>query len=474
MNEMEIAAGLRELGLTRGDKVLLHSSLVSLGQVDGGADAVIDAFLEVIGQEGTLLVPVFGALGIITETLKQRPGAVISPCPVGTLAAIGADAEALCHDHWKADTAHGSNTPFTRLADMGGYVCLLGCDQDRNTSLHGVEALLQLPYLSDHPVEYTTPEGESIAKTYKYYPGPHRDFIGIDRYYREAGVMKIARIGNAQVRLIKSGDLFDIGLALGSEDPAFVLCDNPECADCVRQRAAIFADRMNKESFRLAASSRLAGRYVPEMVENLRKAGIYLIELDYVQGKSCALLPEDKLIKVVAELQSEGIRISGLSVPVIPDDLEGVIQKIKTAGIEQVIIPVTEAAAGKEFVRAGIKVLLRNVNQTSLAAAAVIRDFGGRCGCFNPPGFVKAGERPFLDSYRKGRSIHTIAQLDLADAVWDGSSRTFARGNGEVKELISILRCHNFAGVITLGGGADYPGTLTEAADDLAWLLDNM
>ena len=142
MTKQEIIAGLQEMGLKQGDKVLLHSSLLSLGQVDGGPDAVIDAFLEVLGKEGTLLVPVFGALGILTETLKKRPGAVISPCPVGTLAALGADAEALCHDHWKADTAHGADTPFTRLIEMDGYVCLMGVDQDRNTSLHGVEALL--------------------------------------------------------------------------------------------------------------------------------------------------------------------------------------------------------------------------------------------------------------------------------------------------------------------------------------------
>ena len=172
MNKAEIVAGLRGMGLVNGDKVLLHSSLISLGKVDGGPEAVIDAFLEVLGKEGTLLVPVFGALGILTETLKNRPDAVISPCPKGTLAAVGADAEAICKDHWKADTAHGADTPFTRLAEMGGYVCLLGCDQDRNTSLHGVEALLELPYLSDTVGTFTTPEGETITKTWKYYPGP--------------------------------------------------------------------------------------------------------------------------------------------------------------------------------------------------------------------------------------------------------------------------------------------------------------
>ena len=95
MKKQEISAALQEMGLKKADKVLRHSSLLSLGQVEGGPDAVIDAFLDVLGSEGTLLVPVFGALGILTETLKKRPGAVISPCPVGTLAAIGKDAQTL-------------------------------------------------------------------------------------------------------------------------------------------------------------------------------------------------------------------------------------------------------------------------------------------------------------------------------------------------------------------------------------------
>ncbi|MBE6359172.1 MAG: hypothetical protein E7057_08005 [Lentisphaerae bacterium] len=474
MTKQEIIAGLQEMGLTRGDKVLLHSSLISLGHVDGGPEAVIDAFLEVLGKEGTLLVPVFGALGILTETLKKRPDAVISPCPVGTLAAVGADAQAICKDHWKASTAHGADTPFTRLAEMGGYVCLLGCDQDRNTSLHGVEALLELPYLKETTATFTTPEGEEITKSWKYYPGPHRDFIGLDRCYREAGVIKISRIGNAQVRLIKSKDLFDIGLAIGEEDPAFVLCDNPECADCVRQRAAIFADRMDKESFKLTASAKLAGRYVPEMVEKLNAAGIKWIELDYIQGKACVFMPEEKLVAAVNELRSEGIEISALSTDIMPDDPQKVVDLVKAAGISRLILPVGAAEAAKCAVEAGLEICFRNINHSALAVSAFIKESGNGKACFNPAAFVKAGEKPFLRSYRMGRFIKIMGQLDVVDAVWDGTVKTLARGNGEIKELMSILRCHNFAGFFCLGGGSGYPGTLKEAADDLIWLLDNM
>jgi len=474
MTKQEIIAGLRAMGLTRGDKVLMHSSLISLGKVEGGPDAVIDAFLEVLGSEGTLLVPVFGALGILTDTLKNRPGAVISPCPKGTLAALGADAENICRDHWKAETAHGANTPYTRLAEMGGYICLLGVDQDRNTSLHGVEALLELPYLSDTTGSLVTPEGESVTKTWKYYPGPHRDFIGLDRLYREAGVMKISRIGNAQVRLIKAKDLFDIGLAAGKKDPAFVLCDNPACADCVRQRAAIFADRMAKESFRLTASSRLAGRYVPEMVENLQSVGIKSVELDYVQGKACAFMKEEKLLPIVEQLRSAGIEISALSAEVVPDDPGKLSALAVAAGISRLILPVGADAAGKCALEAGLEVLFRNINHTATAASTAVRAVEGSKACFNPAAFAKAGENPFLSSYRIGRFIKIIGQLDINDGLWDGQVAKLGRGNGEIKELMSILRCHNFSGYFSLGGGVCYPGSLKKAAAGMVELLDNM
>lgn len=477
MNRQEIADALRQMGLKNGDKILLHSSLLSLGKVDGGPDAVLDAFLDVIGSEGTLVLPVFGALGVLTEVFKARPGAVISPCPVGTVAAIGADAQALCRDHWQADTAHGKDTPYTRLAEMGGYVCLLGVDQDRNTSLHSVEALLELPYLCDTTRTFTLPDGREITKTWKYYPGPHRDFIGVDRFFREAGAMQIRRIGNSQVRLIKSKDLLDIGCAAGKKDPAFVLCDNPACADCVKQRAAIYAARMAEESFKLTASSRLAGRYVPEMVENLLVAGIKSVELDYVQGKACAFMTPEKIAKIAAEFAEAGITVSALSVEIVPNAPETLVELVKAANCSRLILPIGAVCAAEIASAAGIAVDFRNSNQTALAASAAINEFAAKTpagACFNPAAFTKAGECPFLNSYRKGRFVKIIRQLDIVDSLWDGTLTTLARGNGEIKELISILRCHNFSGYFCLGGGCGYPGTLKEAAGALLELLENM
>ena len=55
----DLVAGLRALGMGDGDDVMFHSSLSSLGDIEGGADTVIDAFLEVVGREGTVLAPSF-------------------------------------------------------------------------------------------------------------------------------------------------------------------------------------------------------------------------------------------------------------------------------------------------------------------------------------------------------------------------------------------------------------------------------
>src|SRR5215467_1319735 len=52
-----LAADLRALGLRPGSVVIVHSSLSSLGWVCGGPVAVVEALLDVLGPNGTLVVP---------------------------------------------------------------------------------------------------------------------------------------------------------------------------------------------------------------------------------------------------------------------------------------------------------------------------------------------------------------------------------------------------------------------------------
>ena len=57
VNHDEITAALHEVGVERGDTVMFHSSLSSMGWVVGGADTVIDGFLDAVGPHGTVVVP---------------------------------------------------------------------------------------------------------------------------------------------------------------------------------------------------------------------------------------------------------------------------------------------------------------------------------------------------------------------------------------------------------------------------------
>ena len=67
----QIVSQLTDLGVEDGDAVMLHSSLKSLGWVDGGAETVVDAFLEALGPDGTLLTPAF-TRGAWTDKLAME------------------------------------------------------------------------------------------------------------------------------------------------------------------------------------------------------------------------------------------------------------------------------------------------------------------------------------------------------------------------------------------------------------------
>src|SRR5262245_3659483 len=70
----DIVLGLQHLGVMRGATVEVHSSLSAFGWVEGGATTVIQALVDVLSPDGTLIMsgyPVSPAIPL-TDEERQR------------------------------------------------------------------------------------------------------------------------------------------------------------------------------------------------------------------------------------------------------------------------------------------------------------------------------------------------------------------------------------------------------------------
>ena len=55
--KQDILAALAKAGVKKGQTIMVHTSLSSLGFVCGGAQVVIESLLESVGTEGTIMMP---------------------------------------------------------------------------------------------------------------------------------------------------------------------------------------------------------------------------------------------------------------------------------------------------------------------------------------------------------------------------------------------------------------------------------
>lgn len=224
----DIRSGLQKLGLSGGSRVLVHSSLSSFGRVHDGADAVIDALLETVGRNGTVIVPTLTGTelhsvdnppvfdpeesacwtGRIPETFRKRPEAVRSLHPTHSVAAIGADAEALTCDHTFSITPCDEISPYGKLAqDENGYVLLLGADYESITTFHHVEETAGVSYHMQSGFSKATllVGGKKIQRHYMLHQwGTPRDFNVMEPIFIERGIQRMTRIGESEIRLIQA------------------------------------------------------------------------------------------------------------------------------------------------------------------------------------------------------------------------------------------------------------------------------
>ncbi|MFW9826268.1 MAG: aminoglycoside N(3)-acetyltransferase [Candidatus Thorarchaeota archaeon] len=182
----------KALGIKPGLTIIMHSSLSEIGWTVGGPVAVIDALMQILTEEGTLIMPTFSGsntepsywenppvpedwwktirkempayhpeitpprgVGIIADTFRRWPGVLRSNHPISSFAAWGKYAEFVTHNHeLLADL--GEDSPLARIYELNGYILLLGVTHENNSSLHLAE------YRSEYPNKQRRLNGSAI------------------------------------------------------------------------------------------------------------------------------------------------------------------------------------------------------------------------------------------------------------------------------------------------------------------------
>ena len=231
VSKEDIKRALKELGLGEGDTVGVHSSLSSLGYVEGGAEAVVDALLETVGRTGSVVMPTYSTnrrelpktqeeadlgvtwkykvlpfdpqntpcwTGAIPEAFRKHPQALRGSNPAHSLAAVGPRAAELV-EGWHA------------LLQLDGHILFLGVGLGCCSSMHLAERDVRLPA---HILKKITPPAEIEERCEREHIefgyGPYPDFARMEEPCLREGITKVATVGETTLKLLRLRHLIDL------------------------------------------------------------------------------------------------------------------------------------------------------------------------------------------------------------------------------------------------------------------------
>lgn len=241
---VSLADDLRKLGLDKGMTVIVHSSLSSIGWVCGGPVSVVQALMEVITNEGTIIMPTHSGeysdpskwenpsvpkewwtriretmpafdqkltptrkMGKIVEVFRNHPEVIRSYHPTVSFAAWGRHADYITLNH-SLDFGLGEQSPLARIYKLNGFVLLLGVGHDNNTSLH----LAENRVTNKKYVEEGSPIFENGKRVWKVYKNIELDsdrFNRIGEDYEREYKVTIGNVGVSESRLFNQRDCVD-------------------------------------------------------------------------------------------------------------------------------------------------------------------------------------------------------------------------------------------------------------------------
>jgi len=228
LTRQQLVKDLRSLGLQTGMDVMVHSSMSKIGAVEGGAETVVDALLEVVGRSGTLLMPSFNhraaqvynrmatptTNGAIPDAFWRRPDAVRSEHATHAVAALGRRAETYCANHLEAG-CWAPESPIGQLVHGGGWLLALGVTHWTTTAYHvaeeSVPSACNDPFGAIHKVVGDDGAVEEVwGLAFRRGPCPVQVAPKLDDALDRRGLQRRGKVGAADCEFVRAEDLYKV------------------------------------------------------------------------------------------------------------------------------------------------------------------------------------------------------------------------------------------------------------------------
>lgn len=248
----QIVQDLLTSGVKQG--ILLHVkvSMRSIGSIKGGSNTLIEALLEAVGPEGTIISDGFiesyplplsiknsrkistrtspSYAGAFANAMIKHPGMHRSRHPIQRFVAVGAKAQSLMESHTPDSEGYWI---MEKLASMGAYNLNIG------ENIHGVgtthvaiEKTGLKKRIPPRGVNYVDASGNITLFKVNWNGGCAKGFIKFVALYKNAGLIRFGKVGNSGTLLTKMEDTLNLELSVLKDNPAFFFCDDPTCKDC--------------------------------------------------------------------------------------------------------------------------------------------------------------------------------------------------------------------------------------------------
>jgi len=242
---------LRKIGVSKGDHIAIALSFRSIGHVKGGPEAFIDALLEAVGPDGTIIMNTFtpnfplaevasdyifdsksarAYTGLIPETLRRRQNSIRSEHPTTSFTALGKLAKYLTEDH---DANAHPYLPLSKLASVNGKYLTIGIGNNLVAIRH--EAQREAGLFDIVPmflgVKFRGRDGQLKIFVWRNPPCTSR-LPELAPELEKRGIVKNSKIGMAYSILGSAREIIDSIAAMLRQNPTLNLCSDMHCLWC--------------------------------------------------------------------------------------------------------------------------------------------------------------------------------------------------------------------------------------------------